>query len=419
MGANDFIASGITIGGVYAFKAQSQKDYSFNFSDNRLRFEYEYYSSKSDVYDVIGNKKLVFGEKRGLNIPEQSLRLKGSVGIALSDGTYLNGLALNCHISIYLQGFSSVLFWIDISENDLNYNQIVEIVGKARRASGNAVTNKLITISQGIKLYKYSDFHQMLGVIEKDICIGVGAREADQNQETYIYPITYIHEVKGCKNSKQIVENYSKQIVGLCDTWKYYNKFFKQTEIARILATDLHPFEYGVSVYTSSGMVELHSENFKELKKHTGYTTTQQHIYEQVFLYIICEVAILHLYVLKWYDDQLTMIGMKSFRLRWNFIGFIKHLNRITNLHNVTIRTLSLFKNTYFVSKSYIPYTIDKINEVFRIDKFSESVKDKLNDIKQQLTIAYSMTTTVFVIILTVIGLIFTIYQVLQGSKTG
>lgn len=411
---SNFIANGLSIGGVYPFKTKQRNNKeNTTVEKNSIPFQFVKYGVESDIYDIIGNKKLVFGENQTLCKPIEAYRLNTLINVKLNNGIVYENLKFTCIISKYKEGFSSLLFWIDLSTNKIPYSTIIELISIVRQTSGNEDSASIIIINSQKISSEFKDINKLIKEIQRGFLSMFEECWEELDSNNYIYPITYIYEVEDCKNSKQIINKYGKEIAGICDTWKHYYNYFKESEVQRIVDSDLHPFDYGVSVYTSSGMVELHSENFNELKKITKYTSSEQHIYEQIFLYIICEVSILNLYVLKWYDEQLTKIGLKSFKLRWNIIGFFIQLKNITNLHNSTIDTLSIFNETPNLSKSYIPLTIDKLNTIFGIDKYTTSIRDKLNDIKQQLTIAYTMTTTVSIIILTIVGIVFTVFQML------
>lgn len=412
MKSKEFIADGVILGGIYAFKLGNCESYCLKNKKVSNRFEFSEYDNQEDEYRIIENKNAVFGKNQKWSLPELKLKIASTIDITLSDNKIFNNVKLHGYISIYYQGFSTILFWMDIENEELNYLQILELISLIKDQQFNNQSAENIVFKQYEPFIKYNSFLNLFQGIQKELELQLELPCSFDYNNSLIYPITYIKEVKNCSTSSDLIKYYSKEIVGICDTWKHFYTHFKESEIKRVLDTDIHPFDYGLTVYTSAGMVEIHSSNFGELIGSSNITHPQRHFYEQIFLYILTEVSILNLFVLKWYDTQLTSVGLKAFKAHLKLMLYIKHLNKITRLHNSTIESISLFKDVHFASKSYIPQATNEINNILGISKFSESVKDKLNDIKQQLTITYSMITTVFVIILTVIGLLIGLSQI-------
>lgn len=410
-----FVANGVHIGGIYPFLLAETPSLS----------ELE----KLPAFDVsFRDRSHLEYLRRTTFDPERQYIDSAAIGqivitltkIELSNERLLSNIGFNAYVSFYEHGFGTVAFWADFSRLEFSASEVVELAALARGTSErvNSYTErhgsgrKSVSFAWNDAQVAVHDLAAICNLIVNELPRAKSEHLSASGVE-FCYPIIYVHEARGCENSNDITSKYPHIIAGLAELWRGYEMdWLKKDEVSRIIETDFHPFQYGITCVSTGAAVEIHSSALQVASEFYGLTVPYHHYEERLNLTIQCEFPVVQLFLMKTFNKRLDDIVQdfdhnNRVSLRNPFFVFIVLFRTISiaRVHSAMASAVSAVYGHNYARKSYIPKAIRILRETFGTADIEIIVNHKLADLNKRLQSSFSMLTAFFAFIIALLAL--------------
>ncbi|MGH2413227.1 MAG: hypothetical protein ACRDEA_05965 [Microcystaceae cyanobacterium] len=235
-----------------------------------------------------------------------------------------------------------------------------------------------------------------------------GFKQDNTTKIKFLYPILFVGEMPDCSSKEEIIKKYSKEITALSEVWIENFKKLSNGEIERVIKTDFHPYNFGVSLMTSGCTAEFHpekgiNEDDDDLRK------------ERLVLSTLCEIPVSKYYLLRLYDNQFANDDIAIFPkiLPENIplylifpLYLIIRAFQLTLFRSEQLREVNRFQNVYTTRKSYIRFLFDRYDSIFKLSLIEESLERKIQSLNDSIRTVYLMLTALFTLSISIISLI-------------
>jgi hypothetical protein len=421
-----FTAQGLYIGGVYPFTIG--QTISPSLIQERIK--------KSSFFCLDFPDREKFVEYRTeMHDPEHSWHDSAQVlffetllhMVTLSTGRKLEAVPFCAYLSVYPSGFATIIFWIRMSKYDFQGDEIIELTALARGTTERIkpLQKSSIDVQWGNELIIVNNIVKICEMIEEEFSSKFLQKSGDKKPSIQLsYPIVYVQEVCNCKTASDIIERYPQTITGLSNLWLGISSYLNQEEVRRTIEGNTNPFEVGASFVSTCCTIELHPEIDKAFLKLTGLDSEQNHFLERTHLAFNCEFPVIQFFILRTYDAKLSKMHERlspTRRLLFNpFYAFRLMFSAIqlTKLQQQLTLDINQFRGIYLLRKSYLQQSFNAHRAAFGTSNVEESIDKKLLALQNHLSTIYSMLTTIFILMLSVLAVIFGLIQTIGALRS-
>lgn len=423
-----FTAQGIHIGGIYPFtigqtisplviqeRVKQSPFFCVDFPDRETFIEY-----RRVMYDPEHEQRW--------RDPAQILFFETLLHtVTLSTGRKLEAVPFRAYLTIYPSGFVTIIFWIRMSEYVFQSDEIIELTAIARGTIERIDPSQKasINVQWGHQSIIVSNIVEICGMLEKEFSSTFLKKSGDKESPIqFLYPIVYVQEVSGCKTARDIIERYPRTITGLSNLWTRIASFLKQEEVRRTIEGDTHPFEIGAKFVSNCCTIELHPEIDEAFLKQERLTAEENHYLERTFLAFNCEIPVIQFFILRTYDAELSKMHgylSPSRRLLLNPLypfTLVYNAIQLTKLQQQLTLAINQFRGIYLTRKSYLQRSFNAHRAAFGTSNVEESIDKKLLALQNHLSTTYSMLTTIFILILSILAVIFGLIQTIGALRS-
>ena len=342
--------------------------------------------------------------------------------LQLSNHRKLHNLALTGAIFVYESGFCSMIIWLDCGSSLIfSAGEVVELTALVRGTSEERIVksqNPSLVIRNGDVLHSFSNLLEVFRY-SKSLFLASSSTLWEERQDLeFCFPLVSLGDLQSCQTMSEARSSYANEIAGILNLWIDNYDLMKEKEVARAWDTDFHPFEYGITLVSSNCALEAHPSMHDEIARRRTLDRRKQHHRERAFFAQICEFAVLELYIIRTFDVDFTelqkLFGKLQINARRlvNIFGLLRDAIALSSKQNRLLSDVAFFRIPYFARKSYILRGVGILRSQFGTDLLYSSLDSKLNALKGTTETIYSMLTTVFVLILTMLGTLFTFLSV-------
>lgn len=190
-----FNASKVFFGGVIPFKVETKKAWIDSSLDTS-----EFLDIKKSMHDF----NLSWIESNHCSKFERKI-----LGITSSQGKKEN-IKLTVFISEYNSGFGSLQFWFDTSKEEFSLQELIDI-GRLISEDYDPVKHK-----------RKSSFESRDGALSysfKSYLLKEIIANSEDLKLGNPYPIISVGQIEHCQDKEQLIQNFSSEIIGLCELW--------------------------------------------------------------------------------------------------------------------------------------------------------------------------------------------------------
>jgi hypothetical protein len=406
-----FEARGIHIGGIYPFRVCPE-------TLKRIGESEIFAHDSAEIDKFMRHRRIMYGPEQRWSDPLKVIYCETTLQKCnLSNGREFKEVPYRSYMSIYPLGFVTMVFWVDLDKHTFKADELIELATLARG------TGERIKYPKKASLYvkwkhrvePKENFVEICELVEAELreVVPESIPHSDQSKKTVVqfaYPIVYIREVPDCESAQDIISKYARVVAGISNLWHYNMQWLKDEEINRMIETDHHPFEYGLNCQSSVCTVELHPTNLQQVVAKRGVTADEHHYRERNLLTFVCEPPVGQVFIMRTFDEELMKIrsefpspGRLSFLNIIYLLRLLMRAVRMTKFQDQLIHSMDQFRNIYLVRRSYMPTAIDLLRKAFGTEKVEESVDRRLADLQKSIQMTYSMLTTSFIIILSIV----------------
>jgi hypothetical protein len=241
---------------------------------------------------------------------------------------------------------------------------------------------------------------ELLRRIQNDQGIRIRNEEATSNGIRFCYPVLYIGAMRGTQNIDEVKTAHRRRLTAIVNFLHDYPETLKEVEFEGFV-TDVHPYEYAMTLITGGITLEVHSE----LQPQTG------HLLELQQTLIVSEFPVIELFALRYYNETISQLlskplqGVQSITAGIAVIGlYISVLAALTGGRKAAVAFLlitgaaylaasvisnlvrkrklvfsvTLLRNKQILRDTYLQRTLDQYGEVFPIQDLLASLTQKL-----------------------------------------
>jgi hypothetical protein len=413
----EFTANGMLIGGVFPFPIKGTLN-------STLPSIGSLFKSNGELFNKYSNfRKRMYDPEQRWSDASQVLVFEAEIrSIAISSGRVINNVSFSACLSTYKIGYGVISFWVDLNNAALELNEIIELAalirGTVERINPENRASIEFSWENGYKTVP--NFRIICELIEDAFENEFVSKNSKIEKFTqFIYPLLYIKDVKYCKNSDDIINNYSKEIAGITDLWINDTIYLKDEKLANIIETDIHPFKYGLTCVSSSCTLELHPSLTDRIAEKENQSLENHHLQEFLYLCLLCEVPVAQFYILREYDEEISVLQTKLqfstvqlLNPLFLFILIFRAINS-TNIQRKLILSINELRFIRLTRKSYLRGAIATFRNVLGIHEIEESIDKKISSINNNINSTYSMLTAIFTLIISLTALIIALFQIL------
>lgn len=415
--ARVFLANGVWVGGVFPARIATTTPTGVDWAE-RLPL------SVADCSVFAEKRRVLFGpEQPWSDLPELVCVETEVSHIQLSGGRVFDDIALEVYISFYDYGIVTMVFWLDFSAYALNYSEVVELaslVVDSNEQPGDPLPPGIgVRWGDGIRS-DASSFQDICRWMEEELreAVPVKLRTADP-EIRFSYPLVYIAEVPSCETAEELARYHPFEIAGLANLWLDNADLLKVDELGDVLRNDLHPFRYGATYIAHCCAVELHPKNLTVIADRRKKGLAAQHYRERAFLALECETPITQYFVVRAFTTRAADMR-RSLAPR----GIWRLLNPVVS-GRLVVRALQLsrlrrdlglamlqFRNIYLRRKPYVRKGFELVAEYLGTHRAEAILERTLEELGSDIQMTYSMVSTLFLVLLTIVGTALVLVQV-------
>jgi hypothetical protein len=307
-----------------------------------------------------------------------------------------------------------MVFWLDMHADEFELPEVAEFAALIRGTEERITSARIpsICISGEKGDVEVRSIYRVCELVEEKLR-RLSSRPWTERgiSVQFVYPMIYVCRVAGCRTAEDILLDHNRTIAGLLNIWLDNTDSLKAREANVVRGLDWHPFDYGVTCLTSVLALELHPSNLEDIAKRRGIGLDGQHRRERTFLSFLCEVPVAQRFIMMCFDEDLSAMQQESspeFALpTLNPIRLMKmtlRVLRVSQVHADISRTMRQFRTVLLTRKTYMTESVDALRRSLGTERIEAGVDRVLRDIQRDTEVAYSMLTTMFVIILTIAG---------------
>jgi hypothetical protein len=232
-----------------------------------------------------------------------------------------------------------------------------------------------------------------------------------------LIPVVYVAEFHPeYDTAQELIQQFGAEIVSLSDLWLGQANLLKPGYVTERLKNDVHPFEYGVTVFSPLCTVEFHPRSTNKIAQIEGLTLYQHHQQEWGFLTALLLWSGLQRVALESDSNQLD--ELISLKRSWNFIRALPQLRLLSTRRNNILQRVNLYWNVQFTRREYMNDILDKARDRFLLKNLYEGLNRKIGDLQEDINSAYNAYLSVAVFALTVAATSIALLQLLQAILT-
>ena len=346
--------------------------------------------------------------------------------VTLSTGRKLETVPFYAYLSVYPSGFATIIFWIRMSEYAFQSDEIIELAAITRGTSERIKPLQKISIdlNWGHQIINVNNVVEICEMLEKEFSFKILQKPGSKPSVQFLHPIVCVEEVSGCKTAGDIIEKYSRTIAGISNLWLGISAYLNEEEVRRTIEGNTNPFEVSASFISTCCTLALHPEIDEAFLKETGLTSEQDHYLERTHLALNCEFPVIQFFILRIYDAKLSkMHGLiiPSRRLLINPLypfKLVLSAIQLTKLQQQLTIDINEFRGIHLLRKSYLQRSFAAHRAAFGTSNVEENIDKKLLALQNQLNTTYSMLTTIFILILSILAVIFGLIQSIGALRS-
>jgi hypothetical protein len=374
--------------------------------------------------DFAEKRRMLFGpEQNSMPYPELVCVESTIPSLQLAGGRAFEDITLEVYISVYQHGVATVILWLDLTAYSLSYSEIVELASLM-------ICNSEIMTSVTAKPFGMewnqtfrggaSSFVDICVWIEKALQTAVRQHASIFNSAIrFSFPLIYAAEIPGCKTVPDLESSYAREIAGLANLWLDNADLLKDSEIADVLDTDLHPFQYGATYLAHCCAVEMHPESLTTIAERRGKGLLAQHSREKAFLALECELPLTQFFVVRAFTERVIELRKSLAPTSvWRLlnpvvsIGLVMRALALSRVRRSVGLAMLQFRNIYLRRKPYVRRGFELIANRLGTREAEQVLERLLDELGTDITMTYSMVSTLFLALLAILTSVLGILQI-------
>ncbi len=232
--------------------------------------------------------------------------------------------------------------------------------------------------------------------------------------EQTLVPVLYVMEFDPwVETADELLRQYARELVAIRNLTVGQADLLDSDHIRRSTREDAHPFVYGVTLFSPVCTVEFHPRSTLTAVEREQGSLEKHHIREWTFLTGLLLVIALARTAMS--GDSRRLDALLSRERSTNLFKGLFELTRLSGHRRAIAARLHIYRNVDLPRREYMRDILERAREAFGLEGLYLTIRDKLNDLANDINALYSAYLTTAAFILGIVTAVLAALAVLQG----